>query len=201
MPLDVFIDCLEEKPSTIFKRALNNLVCNSVVNFNLGIQRPNLSEKHWIYFPEHKYPFYRLGFPHNFAESMAPAGCSSLYGEFSFIKKTQKDVNALLKQSLASVKKLFSLADKEIVTEKIIVIPHAYVIYNFWRERNLPDLLNSLEQENIYSIGRYGAWKYSSMQEAILDGKKMAETITIIPATKTIYHPIYKKPDHIKELQ
>ena len=27
------------------------------------------------------------------------------------------------------------------------------------------------------SIGRYGAWKYSSMQEAVLDGKTAAENL------------------------
>jgi hypothetical protein len=34
-----------------------------------------------------------------------------------------------------------------------------------------------LKKNNIYSIGRYGGWKYSFMEEAILDGKKVAEEI------------------------
>ena len=69
-----------------------------------------------------------------------------------------------------------TFSNEEIVTEKIIPITHAYVIYDFWRERNLPTF-KTVRADNMYSIGRYGEWKYSSMQEAVLDGKKMAEHI------------------------
>jgi protoporphyrinogen oxidase len=200
IPLNTFIDKLEEKPTTTFKRALNKLVCNTVVNFNLGIARPDLSTKHWIYFPEQQYPFYRVGFPHNFSQHMTPAGCSSLYGEFSYIGKSTHEINSMLKLSLTEVKKLFNLSDQEIITQKIITIPHAYVIYNFWREQHLPALLNQLEQEHIYSIGRYGGWKYSSMQEAVLDGKKIADTVTVIPATTSIYTSLPKRTQRPKEL-
>ena len=177
MPLDHLLNRLHEKNSWRLKQAAKNLVCNSVVNFNLGIARPDISEKHWIYFPESQYPFYRLGFPHNFATSMAPEGCSSLYGEFSYINKTPNHIKQRLDQSLGHTKKLLTIDQKDILTQKIISIPHAYVIYNFWREQNLSKLLKRLEEQHIYSAGRYGEWKYSSMQEAVLDGKKIAERL------------------------
>ena len=60
---------MKGKSSQSLKEAFTHLICNSVINFNLGIARPEISEKHWIYFPETNYPFYRLGFPHNFATS------------------------------------------------------------------------------------------------------------------------------------
>jgi hypothetical protein len=53
-------------------------------------------------------------------------------------------------------------------------IPNAYVIYDSWREKNLPLIQDALVRQSIFSIGRYGGWKYSSMQEAILDGAKIA---------------------------
>lgn len=187
MPLDHLIPRLQEKPSTSFNHALKNLVCNSVVNFNIGIARPNLTTKHWIYFPEEKFPFYRIGFPHNFANKSVPEGCSSLYGEFSYINKSARSVKTMLAQAMTETKKLLNIEDAEIITEKVISIPHAYVIYNFWREKYLPTLLQSLAEQHIHSIGRYGGWKYSSMQEAVLDGKKIAETLTILPAIQTFY--------------
>lgn len=182
MPLNKLLESMQEKSSTSLKSAASKLLCNSVINFNLGINRPNLSDKHWIYFPESQYPFYRMGFPFNCAASMAPAGHSSLYGEFSHIGKPPSWVNDTLKASLDATKKLFKLSDAEIVTQKIIPISHAYVLYDFWRERNLPGLHQRLEEQRVYSIGRYGEWKYSSMQEAVLDGKKIAERLTVMPA-------------------
>jgi protoporphyrinogen oxidase len=181
MPLDILLQVLIEKPTTFLKQALPYLRCNSVINFNLGINRPALTTKHWIYFPDPQFPFYRLGFPHNFAESNTPAGCSSLYGEFSFIRKPQSWTKTTLDTALAQTQKLFKIADQDIITKAIIYIPHAYVIYNQWRDQHIAALLNHLEENHIYSIGRYGAWKYASMQEAVLDGKKMADSITSTP--------------------
>lgn len=38
-------------------------------------------------------------------------------------------------------------------------------------------ILKKLENTSIYSTGRYGEWKYASMQEAFFDGKKISEQI------------------------
>jgi protoporphyrinogen oxidase len=177
MPLNIFLKLLTGHSAQPLKNASKKLLCNSVVNFNLGIERENFSDKHWIYYPEKQYPFYRIGFSNNFAQSMAPAGCSSLYGEFSHLQKPQHEVEELLACALQQTKKILHIADSEIVTEKIITIPHAYVIFDRWRDNNLPKLLTRLAQENIHSIGRYGAWKYSSMQEGLLEGKAISETL------------------------
>lgn len=175
MPLDRALSCLIEKPTVSVTTAAQYLKCNNVVNFNLGINRSDISDKHWVYFPEKKYPFYRLGFWHNFSKHMAPAGHSSLYGEFAHMGKSAEWVQETLQQSIAQTKKLFNIDDQDIVTQKVMHISHAYVTYDHWREKQLPALLDRLATENIYSVGRYGAWKYSSMQEAVLDGKDVAQ--------------------------
>ena len=198
MPLDYMLILLREKASTHFVSARSKLLCNQVINFNIGVNHAELSEKHWVYFPEKEYPFYRVGFWHNFSKQMAPPGCSSLYGEFAFKNRSKRWVNHALKQSMATIKKLYGISTSEIITEKIISIPHAYVTYDQWREQHLPKLLQQLEEHDIYSVGRYGAWKYASMQEAVLDGKAVAdqtikrlETIPFLgalpPQAKRIY--------------
>ena len=176
MPLDHLLACLDEKPAVSVKNAQKHLKCNKVVNFNIGVNYPDLSQKHWIYFPEKKYPFYRLGFWHNFSKYMVPQGHSSLYGEFAYMNQSDEWVHKTLKQSLSATKKLLNIAPSDIVTEKVSLISHAYVIYDHWRDKHLPGLLDRLAEQHIYSIGRYGAWKYASMQEAILDGKQIAQT-------------------------
>lgn len=178
-PLDQFLNRVKEPSNISLRAAADKLLCNSVLNFNLGFSRPDVSDKHWIYFPEKEYPFYRLGFPHNFAHSMAPIGCSSLYGELSYLKNSTSTVQKKLKTALEATKKVLGIADHDIMTEKIINIPHAYVIYDFWRERYLPRLLQQLQDHAIFSIGRYGSWKYSSMQEAVLDGKTCVDQLVL----------------------
>jgi protoporphyrinogen oxidase len=198
MPLDSLLLLLKDRSNSFLKNAADKLLCNSVINFNLGIKNRNISDKHWVYYPEAHYPFYRIGFPHNFSDSMAPAHCSSLYGEFAHLKKDTAWIKKTTHAAIDAVKKLYTITQEEIDTECIIPISHGYVIYDQWREKNLNKILNRLAQNHIYSIGRYGAWKYSSMQEAVLEGKAVAETIvphSYEPAS--LYHdPML--PNHYK---
>lgn len=177
IPLNLLLNKIIDRSTTDFKRAAPNLICNSVINFNLGLKKPPFTDKHWIYFPEKKFPFYRLGFPSNLTHAMAPAGCSSISGEYAYFKKPKMPSEQLVKKSVNLIKHLFGISDEEIAIQKVITIPHAYVIYDQWREENLAKLLTALEQHDIYSIGRYGAWKYASMQEAVLDGYEIAQVI------------------------
>lgn len=194
MPLDNFLHCLQEKPTMGVKSAQQWLKCNQVINFNLGINREQLTDKHWVYFPETHYPFYRMGFPHTFSNTMAPVGCSSLAGEIAHCGKSSSWINDTIARAIGQTKKLFALTEHDILTQKIIHISHAYVIYNFWREKNIPRLLQRLEQEDIYCAGRYAQWKYASMQEAILDGKQVAEQLLVKPARRTVLiYPREKK--------
>jgi len=199
IPLNTLLSLLKEKPTMDCKKAAKKLKCNSVFNFNLGINKPSISDRHWIYYPEKKYPFYRVGFPHNLSQQMTPNGCSSLYGEIAFINTPYAALFEQYRKARKQIKQQFGFVHADIVTEKLITIPHAYVIFDFWREKNVHHLLNRLEQEQIYSIGRYGAWKYASMQESVLDGKKIANTITVVPAKRWHHISITKQQPKEKE--
>ena len=53
----------------------------------------------------------------------------------------------------------------------------AYVIYDKDRAKALPQISAWLAEKGIQSIGRYGAWKYSFMEEAVKEGLEAAENI------------------------
>ena len=55
--------------------------------------------------------------------------------------------------------------------EKRLQAPCAYVIYDHKRT----ECLQVLDDNGIYSVERYRAWEYSSMEDAILHGKRTAE--------------------------
>jgi protoporphyrinogen oxidase len=187
MPLDLLIDKLQEKSSTEFYQARPHLRCASVLNLNLGIKRPSVTDNHWVYYPETQFPFYRLGFPANLTASMVPDGHSSISGECSHLSQSPQEITARSARGYAAISRLFNLDPTEIVSTRTITIPHAYVIFDRWRDANLPHILEQLEvQYHIISTGRYGAWKYASMQEALLDGKIAAEKILQVASNKTI---------------
>ena len=176
LPLDALLGMLHEPPSLNIAGAKDNLRCTALVNFNLGLNVPDVTDEHWLYFPEKQYPFYRLGCWSNFTSSMAPAGASSLYGEWSYIpgERSRDEVEAITRKAITQALELFGLNTQHVALEKILHLAHAYVVYSPWRKENLQKILSCLAEHDIVSVGRFGAWKYSSMQEAVLDGRDVA---------------------------
>jgi len=187
MPLNQLLGQLMERTTTLH-HALPYLRCNSVINFNLGIKRPSLLDAHWIYYPEQQYPFYRLGFPSQLTPAMAPAHHSSLAGECAFLQRDHAFIEHTTHTAIDATKKLFNIDRDEIATQAIITIPHAYVIFDHWRDQHLTLVLKTLlDSYHIHSVGRYGAWKYASMQDALLDGKETAHKLIHVAQSRNGY--------------
>jgi protoporphyrinogen oxidase len=179
LPLDTLLSKIKEPTNSFIKNAEAKLFCNSVVNINLGFPGDKLSDYHWVYLPEKKYLPYRIGFWQNICKSSVPQGTSAIYGEFSFRKErvTAKQKVNLIERAIDASLKLLNRNRNDILAQKILHLDHAYVLYDQWREKNLAQLLTALAAQSVHSIGRFGEWKYSSMQEAVLDGKKVAQTV------------------------
>ena len=67
--------------------------------------------------------------------------------------------------------------DDEIVVADVKNIYYAYVLYDRHRARVVPQILAELRRRGIYSIGRYGLWEHTSMEDAIAQGKGLAEVL------------------------
>ena len=67
--------------------------------------------------------------------------------------------------------------DDEIITANIVDMPCAYVIFDKQRKKILNKINEFLINNDIYSIGRYGAWEYSFIEKNISDAKKLADSI------------------------
>ena len=177
LPLVRFLEMTDGLPDEI-RQMIPWLKWSSVYNINIGVERPKISDKHWIYFPEMKYRFYRVGFPMNFAPSMTPRGCSSMYIEIGHQPGQIPNEKQALKDCLKGLYDCGLMTKKDkIRTIKVLPISVAYVTYDKNRTALTKKILDYLESEKIYSIGRFGAWKYSYMEEAILEGKTTAEKL------------------------
>ncbi len=150
----------------------------SVYNVNLGVSREQVSDKHWIYFPEPEFPFYRAGFPMNFSPALGPPGCSSLYVEVSHRPTAVVPPPVLLQQIRAGLERAgIFRPDDEIVVADVRDIKYAYVLFDKHRAHAIPAILDELERRGIHSIGRYGRWEHTSMEDAIAQGKRLAEKL------------------------
>jgi protoporphyrinogen oxidase len=149
----------------------------SVTNVNLGVDRPTIVPYHWIYFPEHRFPFYRVGFPSNLTPSVAPPGQSLISVERSHQPGRTVDRAVAVEQAVAGLRAARLLrAEDRITMRDVIDIPYAYVIFDRSRPRILTRLQRVLREAGVQSIGRYGAWEHSSMEDAVWQGKEAAES-------------------------
>ena len=177
IPLPELLGMIRHLPDDLaeMSRGLRHI---SVLDINLGISRNGITDQHWIYFPEAATSFYRAGCYSNFAGSSAPSTAASLYLEISYLPGTDYNQRALLDDALQSLTRCGMLkgSDRTLV-ESVVDIPYAYVIYDEFRKKNLPSIMNFLKSNGIWSIGRYGSWKYMSMEDTMLEGKAAAEEL------------------------
>ncbi|MFQ5902864.1 MAG: protoporphyrinogen/coproporphyrinogen oxidase [Candidatus Binatia bacterium] len=160
------------------RRAAEQLKYIGVWVLNLGVAEKTVTDKHWIYFPERQFPFYRVGFPSNFSPGVAPKGCTSMYVEVSYRSDEPVDSQYLKRKILDDLQQARLLKSKKnVVVADTKNIPVAYVIFYHHRQRVLEPIREYLESHNIYSIGRYGRWDYFSMEDAIMDGRALAKRL------------------------
>ena len=178
LPLDLLIRKCNDLPNEL-QESVKRLEYISVYVVNLGVNRPDPSGRHWVYFPESRFPFYRVGFPSNLSPAMAPAGMRSLSVEVSALPDAPVDAASLV----AEVRK--GLCDAGIlspfdpvIAEDVRKIEHAYVIFNHDYLKTVPALRHYLSQMGIHSIGRYGSWGHTSMEDALFQGKEVARLLS-----------------------
>jgi UDP-galactopyranose mutase len=146
---------------------------------NLGIARPGVgSGAHWIYFPDADVPFYRTGFPHAMGDGVCPPGTSSLYIEFGLTRDEPADPIALENAAVAALVREGILRDDDrVIARDFIRIDPGYVIFDSARQSVMAEAIPRLATLGVTTIGRYGAWTYSYMERAILDGIETAEAL------------------------
>lgn len=176
IPLPTLLGVAREVPVAV-REACQRLRFTSVYNINLGVDR-NLGDKHWIYFPEPQYAFYRVGFSHNFSPHQVPAGCGALYAEVAYSPWKPLDKGWIVERVKADLLKAGILETKDqVLAERCLDIPCAYVIYDHPYRKSVETLRAFTRENGIHAIGRYGAWEYSGMEDAIWQGKLTAGAI------------------------
>jgi len=169
-PLNELIKQISGVPESV-KKAANRLLRSSVRCVNIGVCSKKgipakLKNRHWVYIPEKKFPFYRIGVYSNVSKAAAPKNCYSFYVEFSSINGKYKNSENVVKE----LKKAgFIGKDDEITALNVVDMPDAYVIFDKNRNKTLRIINEFLNKHNIYSIGRYGAWEYSFIEKNIKD--------------------------------
>ena len=173
-PVPRLFGIMKDAPGSL-KRAAVKLDWIVVDCVQLGFKRQNIIEEDWIYVPDEKYPFYRVG---KYPGGVGDSG-SAIFVEFTRRKnEPMPNPEDLIKTTMEGLTDLKIIEKREKANiADIVSLNPAYVVYDKHRQWFLPRAEVFLKRHDIHSIGRYGTWEYSTMEDALIQGKNIAESL------------------------
>jgi len=176
LPLPELCRCIVDLPDELALWA-SRLRCTPVRYLNVATRVPPAADYHWLYVPEARYPFYRVGVYTNAVPEMAPPGCGSLYVELSE-RGPKPEMSTLLPVVAEALVAAGVLGQAEdILFAELREIEYAYVVFDEHYYEALARLVPFLEAHAIYPRGRYGSWTYNSMEDCMLLGRDVAHLL------------------------
>lgn len=177
LPLPELVARLRRAPQRV-RQAAARLRSSSVFAVNLGLRCDRTERRHWVYVPERRYNFYRIGCFSNAAPAMAPRGQSAVWAEMSYTARRPIDRTEARRKAIEGLRDIgFLRSKRDIEAEWLLDIPYAYVTYDAHHAQATRTIHRYLGRHDIYSIGRYGRWEYSSMEDALLQGRDLARRL------------------------
>jgi len=177
IPIPELVELLSDVPSDV-KKAAANLKHNSVFCVNLGVNRNNLSDHHWIYFPENKYIFSRLYFLSNFSSFMVPRGKSSVSAMITYSEWKPIDKSNIIERVVHdSIEAKILKEEDKIFSQTVADVKYGFSLYTPNRTKSVELIKAHLIDNDINTVGRYGNWEYSGIEHAILNSKELAESL------------------------
>ena len=176
IPLDRLFAVIDGLPPAVTE-AVERLRVTSLYYLDIAFKRPTPREDlHWVYVPEEKYPFYRVGLYSNFSSALVPTGGASMYVELA--SRQRPDLDSLLPSVLDGLQEMGLVrGPDDVAFVRLRHLPHAYVIYDQAYRESLDVLHPFLAEQGIFSRGRYGSWEYSAMEDALRAGREVARVV------------------------
>ena len=174
--LPALMDCVVDELPEEVAGARSALRWVRVLNLALGVEGAAPSDEHWLYFPDPELPFYRVGFPSNHGE-LAPDG--SPHGVGGAQPRPRR--RATSKSWPVPPKRPWSTIDlldpAAVRVRRVTVLDPAYVVFDHQRREAVALLRAFLRRHGVMLAGRWAEWKYSAMEDAILDGMTAARRL------------------------
>lgn len=183
VPIDGLVAGIADAPAEV-REASGLLLHSGSAIVGVGVRQPSPSTKCWMYFPEANCPFYRVTYLSNYSPEVVPDPRThySLLAEVSRSAHKPVNLGTVVDEVIAGFvnTRLLSPSDlADVVDTHLIVREYTYPIPSLRRDEALGVIHPYLESRDIYSRGRFGAWKYEigNMDHSVQMGVECVERI------------------------
>ena len=149
----------------------------SVLVLNIGaIKGPKCPPDHWLYNPDAKSGFHRVGFYSNVDASFLPQSSQSagdrvsIYVERAYVggqKPSTQEIQIYADAVVAELQQWQFISQPEVVDPTWIDVAYTWA----WPDSSWKtNALRRLEEYGIFQVGRYGRWIFQGIADSIRDG-------------------------------
>ncbi|HEX9115490.1 MAG TPA: FAD-dependent oxidoreductase, partial [Anaerolineae bacterium] len=192
MPLPTLIRQIGGEAPAGIRAAAAALRHVSVRCVHLGVGRENLTEKHWIYYPEDTV-FHRIFVQGNASPYSNPPGGFGLTCEITYSehKPLPCEGDELVRRCIEDCHRVGIFKPKDPVWAAAQCdLPHAYVVYDHGRAAAVKAIREWLAEQDIILAGRYGEWEYYNSDHAFIAGRKAAAEVNAMEEHKMMAGPL-----------
>jgi protoporphyrinogen oxidase len=185
IPVNILVQGIKDTPAQI-AQANKKIVWTSCFVIGIGIEKPCPSKKNWMYFPQNDSPFYRVTYLSNYSPNMTPDKDRyfSFLAETSYssFKKVSRDT--IVEETITGLinSKLLSRKDCDrIVSTYCIDAPYSLPVPFLGRDDVMTTIQDFLQPKDIFSRGRFGAWKYEigNMDHSVIQGMEIVDKLLL----------------------
>lgn len=177
------------------RRAAESLTFSSTHVFGVGLRGTlpdTVGKKCWMYFPEQHNPYYRVTVFSNYSPFNVPDGNHwSLMAEVSASDYKVVDRETIFDDVIRAMRTDGLLRDSEIVSRWHHFERYGYPTPTLGRDAALTAIHAALEPLQVFTRGRFGAWKYevSNQDHSFMQGVELADRLTGTGEEHTLPNP------------
>ena len=192
IPLHAFY-LLQERRSAEVEQALAGLKYMDIIFVYAFLCRPQVSNDHWLYFPDPDVVFNRAVEFSNWSPEMCPPGKTSVCFDITVFADDDRDLfwqardEYLADRVLDDAERVGYLRRAEVIGTYVFRVRQAYPYYDLNYKTKLDTIVRFLEDEDVSLLGRTGMFQYNNSDNSIEMGFLLADKFLAGDGRRSIY--------------
>jgi protoporphyrinogen oxidase len=182
---------LQERRSAEVEQALAGLTYMDIIFVYVFLRR-QLSNDHWLYFPDPDVVFNRAVEFSNWSPEMCPAGKTSVCFDITVFEHQRDSLWSASDEELSArvlhdAERVGYLERPDVLGTYVFRVKHAYPYYDVAYKSKLDTIVAFLERDHVSLLGRTGVFQYNNSDNSIEMGFLLADKFLATEDRRSVY--------------
>jgi protoporphyrinogen oxidase len=182
---------LQERRSAEVEQALSGLTYMDIIFVYVFLRR-QLSNDHWLYFPDPDVVFNRAVEFSNWSPEMCPAGKTSVCFDITVFEHQPGSLWSASDEELSArvlhdAERVGYLERSDVLGTYVFRVKHAYPYYDVAYKSKLDMIVAFLERDHVSLLGRTGVFQYNNSDNSIEMGFLLADKFLAAEDRRSVY--------------